>query len=271
MKITKCTLIVIMAIAVITGCKKDEDNPQPEPADKFANIFLVKEIFKLDDGTERQYDYIYDSLGRIKTASNMNFFYNSDGTLKRMEASSNYLKFHYDNQKRIVKLVYFIHQVGEPDTIQLFYSSSNKPDSAYHWLYGWRERFQYWPNGLIKRIDLITPGLEGYETFEWENGNLVKLEQQGVSYHYEFDDKPNFAKAMHLPKEFSLAVELRMDPFGESELIMQNNLIKTTQIIDQQEPVLLEYPVLEYNQAGLPTKKRETFYGTTSFVYEERL
>lgn len=268
------TAIIVIAVA---GCKKDKEDA---PIDQFANTFLVEEITldNITGDTIRHNYYRYDSLNRIYKFDDLNLYYNTDGTLNKIvEVYGDSVNYYYDGSKRLIRAISFNYPVTIPDTIDFFYSNSVKPDSiTYSYLSATLE-YIYGQNGMAETTILKSDQLYDATTVStWQNGNMLEqltsTDEPDVYYSnvYEYDSKTNYAKTMHLTKEFLFTVEFGATLGFYSKLLMENNIVKYT-FHDNYNNVTnaYKYTMIEYNEKGLPVRIEEDNW-IKVLVYEER-
>lgn len=234
--------------ALFISCSKDNNN---EPGPSNVETYLSKETIKESYNGTLYTDvsmYFYDNsrlLTKIvresshsKSSSEVDFIYNTDGTLNKTVSSNDYVEsFYYENNK-IQKVIYSSSDVS--DTLFLFYNNNGKIQRTIHNI-----DHSIFSGKLSETVDYtldnngkVNKRIESRKNYDgennlWEyyidttnfeyssNGNLTSSisnktdmltnERTWVKYEYEYDSKLNYWSTKHFPKEYLFIESLYPD------------------------------------------------------------
>jgi hypothetical protein len=268
------SLIFFCSITIFISCSKDDtSNPIVPTTD---NIYLSKEI--VSEYYDRWYswniNYFYDNLNRpLKIVYSGDFHYtteysyNTDGTLLKIIDKNSTEEYRYKNQK----LAFIITQGSQSiDTAFFNYNNSGVLISSEQ--KGWRGslynlpvlvKYSFDSKGyLLSRAEnnIVIGNETLYDStfYTWNaNGNLTVLtevtntfvgRQQKIIYTYEYDDKINYQKAIHYPKELLFVMGLSQNWICTNNCILE----KVTNSIG--EPYSNAFKIPDYSTSNYPLK-----------------
>ncbi len=249
------SLLIILSLfvavnVVLTGCKKENDDPKDHGI----------EDYYLSRGYSRELDpsavwdtveFKYDAEWRLTDFDELHLTYNSNGTLQKAEHIYYTLTFFYNSSAQIEQMV--MDDDTYADTISLFYGTNGRISYSKRTMANADTHYSYDAEGrIIKEEYYIGTQLYGTSIYQWENGNLVRLESPHILEEYQFDAKVNYAKAMHFPKELLVAIQLGM--VMDTRALNENNCTFERETIDGHVEHSSTYEMQEYNEAGLPLK-----------------
>jgi len=248
-KIFSSCILAICCYTFFISCSKENSNDPNNPSN--VETYLTKETIKeMYHGTlyTDVSMYFYDNLKRLlkvvresshsKSSSEVDFIYNTDGTLNKTVSSSDYIEsFFYENNK-IQKVIY--SSSDGSDTLYLFYNNDGKIQRTIHNI-----DHNIFSGKLFETVDYtldnngkVNKRIKSRKNYNgennlWEyyidttnfkyssNGNLTSSirnktdmltnERTWDKYEYEYDSKLNYWFTKHSPKEYLFIESLYPD------------------------------------------------------------
>lgn len=278
-------VITICFFELFISCSKDNNNDPVDPSN--VETFLTKETIKEMNNGTLYTDvslYFYDNSKRLlkivresghsKGSSEVDYIYNTDGTLNKTISSNEYVESYYYENNNIVYVIYS-GSYGS-DTLFLYYNNDGKIQRTTH-----NRNHSIYSGKVFETIDysldvngIVTKRIVNFKNYDgeynlWEyfidttlflyspNGNLTSYiknkynmltdERTWYKYEYEYDSKLNYWTTKHLPKE-----ELFIEMLFPDNDFAKNNTILTTYASSTGDYEANIRNINSYNSKGYP-------------------